>query len=395
MKGPSKAANVLLLLCTAIAAFALLEVVARAVLTKSGDRDRFLRYASARQLQNHPQHAVERLRFEAHRYLGYMPRRNFARGELTHNALGYRDDEIVIPKPPGEFRIVCLGGSTTYTSGIQDTQQCYPNLLEKELHGRGYAHVNVINAGCDGWTSHETLINYELRVTELEPDAIIVMHGVNDIKARLVWPPEAFAPDNSGFRPAPAEDVFMSGVLEHSTLIRVVMIKAGWAKPHFDRRNSTRVTAADVFYGYEYERQRASGTYPNGFFREVDIERMLAENDDRYYIRNMTNLVAMAEAAGVGVVIATIPYVQEDVMDGSGRPIVLDDAFLSALETSNRHLKELTERTGAVWFDLARQFPKEPDLFVDGVHLNVEGAQLKSRAFADLLIGNGLIASTR
>jgi lysophospholipase L1-like esterase len=394
VKRPSKAANVLLLLCTVAVSFIMLEIAARTILLRSGDRDRFLRYASARQLQSRPEFAAERLRFEPHRHLGYMPRRNFKRGDLTHNSLGYRDDEIAVPKPIGEFRIVCLGGSTTYTSGIEDTKQCYPNLLERELHERGYSNVNVINAGCDGWTSYETLINYELRVTELGPDAIIVMHGVNDIKARLVWPPSAFAGDNSGFRPAPPEDVFMPGVLEHSTLLRVVFIKAGWTKPHFDQRNSSRVTAADVFHGYEYERQRASGTYPSGLFEEVGIERMLAENDDRFYIRNVTNLVAMAEAGGVRVVLASIPYVQEDVMDGTGRPIRLDDAFLSALETSNQHLTELAERTNAVWFDLAADFPKNADLFVDGVHLNVEGAHLKARAFADYLIESSLLPST-
>ncbi|HOT49734.1 MAG TPA: hypothetical protein PLI07_02075 [Candidatus Hydrogenedentes bacterium] len=33
---------------------------------------------------------------------------------LWTNSAGFRDDEIVLPKPPGIYRILCIGGSTTF-----------------------------------------------------------------------------------------------------------------------------------------------------------------------------------------------------------------------------------------------------------------------------------------
>ncbi|HEX2907938.1 MAG TPA: hypothetical protein VHO69_13800, partial [Phototrophicaceae bacterium] len=49
-----------------------------------------------------------------------------------HNRLGYRGPEITLPKPEGVFRIVTLGGSTTYSSAT-DSEHSYPNQLQKIL----------------------------------------------------------------------------------------------------------------------------------------------------------------------------------------------------------------------------------------------------------------------
>lgn len=59
-----------------------------------------------------------------------------------------------MPKPKGEYRIVCLGGSTTYTGWVDDYRLTYPALLQTELIDRGYA-VTVVNAGNEAWTSYE------------------------------------------------------------------------------------------------------------------------------------------------------------------------------------------------------------------------------------------------
>jgi len=86
-----------------------------------------------------------------------------------------------MPKPAGQFRIVCLGGSTTYTSDVKDYRDSYPYLLEKYLKAQGYNDVTVVNAGAGSWSSWESLINFQFRVLDLDPDLIIVYHGINDI----------------------------------------------------------------------------------------------------------------------------------------------------------------------------------------------------------------------
>src|SRR6202008_4755542 len=61
-------------------------------------------------------------------YVNYIPSPGFP----EHNSLGYRGPEIEIPNPPGVYRIVSLGGSTTYGSATKP-EDAYPAQLQKIL----------------------------------------------------------------------------------------------------------------------------------------------------------------------------------------------------------------------------------------------------------------------
>ncbi len=66
-----------------------------------------------------------------------------------YNNLGFRDDDIITPKPEGVFRIVCVGGSTTEEGISNDTT--YPNLMEQKLKKHFKTEkIDVINAGVVG-----------------------------------------------------------------------------------------------------------------------------------------------------------------------------------------------------------------------------------------------------
>jgi len=190
------AVNLWVIVFSCVITFSIVEIAARVYLEKYTSLQKFQKYASVNQLKKRDL----KKRKDFHRYLEYYPKPNWSRGKNKHNSLGYRGDEIDIPKPKGEFRIVCMGGSTTYTGKVEDYTLAYPALLEKELRAKGYDNVKVINSGIDGWSSYESLINFELRVLDLEPDMIIIYHATNDIHPRFVWPPEAYKGDNSGAR---------------------------------------------------------------------------------------------------------------------------------------------------------------------------------------------------
>ncbi len=112
-----------------------------------------------------------------------------------HNSMGYRGPEIAMPKPPGTFRIVAMGDSTTYGLGM-DASNAYPAQLQDILRQQyGYSNVEVINAGVIGYTSWETFINLSLRVIELEPDMVIIYDGTNDVSARTATA-DCYAGDN-------------------------------------------------------------------------------------------------------------------------------------------------------------------------------------------------------
>lgn len=164
-------------------------------------------------------------------YAGYMPRRSASYVEgnpylrtalkpgtrfqsgpfsVAVNSLGFRGPEFQIPKPAGAFRIFAVGESSTFGwKGVTSHEQAWPAVLEAKLQaaypGR---RIEVVNAGVPGYTSIEQRINFMLRISRLQPDAILIYHGNNDLnwswvpdlETRLIYgrgesigPPGAFA----------------------------------------------------------------------------------------------------------------------------------------------------------------------------------------------------------
>lgn len=99
--------------------------------------------------------------------------------EFRTNNLGFRDDDVALPKPAGVIRILCIGASTTAEGPTNELT--YPNMLEKKLERRfGEGRVEVVNCGIFAITSvieREKMPAY----LALEPDLIIHYNFVNDV----------------------------------------------------------------------------------------------------------------------------------------------------------------------------------------------------------------------
>lgn len=363
-----------------------LEVMTRIWINNFAGERRFLKYASLKQLQKKYAHAKPR--YSPHRYLGHYLTPGHVKGANKHNSLGYRSDEIVMPKPEGQFRIVCLGGSTTYTTDVEDYRTSYPSLLEKELKERGYTQVSVINAGVGSWTSWESLINFELRVLDLEPDMIIVYHAVNDILARLVWPPAAYRGDNSGStRPVVMS---MPSIFEYSTLLRYLLIRAGLVEPHSSTDRNLDAPP-DTYYAKDFYDQKVRQTYPDGMFRKVSAKDMLMTNEPKFFRRNIEHIVLIANHRDIEPVLATFAYSPLF----TDEPSVATEEYQAAYVEMNETLKSIAREIGAHLFDFASLYPVDKQYYTDGLHVNVEGAKLKARLFADYLSNNQLIPAAQ
>jgi hypothetical protein len=85
---------------------------------------------------------------------------------------------VIVPKPPGVYRIVCIGASTTaegYTN-----KMTYPNLLEARLRKQfGEDRIEVVNCGVIGIHSAGEVKRIPDYLA-LQPDLIIHYNYIND-----------------------------------------------------------------------------------------------------------------------------------------------------------------------------------------------------------------------
>jgi lysophospholipase L1-like esterase len=111
--------------------------------------------------------------------------------EIGFNSLGLRGPEVEVPKPPGRFRIVCEGGSSTFDLRAADDRSTWPARLQALLKP---LDADVVNAGAQGWTTLESLVSLAVRDVDLAPDLVVVFAGINDLQPASHVP---FTPDYS------------------------------------------------------------------------------------------------------------------------------------------------------------------------------------------------------
>lgn len=99
---------------------------------------------------------------------------------------GLRDDEVLIPKPEGTFRILFLGDSVIYGEAVS-RNKTFPNHLEGLL-AKKIGSAEVINSGVSGYTAYNELQYYLTKGREFKPDMVIVAFSLNDVvNPRLHW----------------------------------------------------------------------------------------------------------------------------------------------------------------------------------------------------------------
>jgi lysophospholipase L1-like esterase len=255
---------------------------------------------------------VEDARTEPHPYLGYAlkPRWHTEPGsaqQCSHNELGFRGKETTWDKPPDTFRILTLGGSSVYGQSESCDAAVWSARLEALLNDRHPSRrIEVVNGGVSGWTSFEMLGQLAFRGVDLSPDLVILYETVNDMRAALYTAGDAHPHrDNTHWRATWPVDrpSWLEQVLQHSRCYLV------W------RRFFTDYLVRRVDLGYysmvnysassnELYCARGKGGYPGG---QVPDQGFLN------YRRNLESIIAVAEAHGAKVFVATQAVMDWDI----------------------------------------------------------------------------------
>lgn len=296
-------------------------------------------------------------------YINYVP----SPQNPEHNALGYRGPDVLIPKPEGTFRIVALGGSTTYSSATT-SEESYPMQLWQILRDEyAYTHVEVVNAGVSGYTTWEILVNLVFRVLELEPDMIIFYEAVNDTVPREHTSADCYRGYNvlRGLNPARGFWIERDSPLSPSVLHRVIGINLG-------------LMENPLTLDSHFETPQAGCAADSG-----DVWERAEANRPVYYERNLRNIIAIAQANGI------IPVLSTWVFDPEGdRP----EVWTLEIGEHNDIVRALAAEMGAPLYDLAAKFPHDRALWTDdAVHMTALGTHEQARQYAEFLVNEGLI----
>ena len=337
-------------------------------------RQLYLNYATAGMVKS--QFKNHEFQYSPHPYLGYYPSPGYKNRNNIHNSLGFRGEEIVLPKPTSEYRIVCIGGSTTYTNGVGDYKKTYPYLMGQKLRDMGYTNVNVVNAGVGNADTWYSLINLEFRVLDLDPDMVIIYHGDNDIESRMVYPFSAYRGDNTGRVATLLESVPEEGILRKSVLIRILFYALHIPITNYGALHQL-YPARTYVYGEVINHIR-SDTY-QGIFLNMDEMDLLKNNPPIYTERNVNNMIAVSKANGVKIILSSFGFA----------PLTKETSsrlYRKAIEETNQIMQDLAVGNQIPFFDFEGTMPKEKEYWIkDGMHVNEKGVKIKADLFADFV----------
>ena len=111
---------------------------------------------------------------------GPLPNQHFP--TMNINEYGFRGPEFLQEKSGDTYRVVVVGGSTTFAIRILSDDGSIPGHLQKNFDKLNLdKKIEVINAGIDAQTSNDEIHLIKTKIVNLNPDLIIVYDGHNDV----------------------------------------------------------------------------------------------------------------------------------------------------------------------------------------------------------------------
>ena len=102
--------------------------------------------------------------------------------DVQVSSQGLRDREFSLAKPPGTYRIMMLGDSTTFGWGVAANDTA-AKVLERELnaaHVAGYDRFEVLNTGVGNYDTVQEMTYYKTAGRNFHPDLVVLVYFIND-----------------------------------------------------------------------------------------------------------------------------------------------------------------------------------------------------------------------
>lgn len=269
------------------------------------------------------------------------------------NRHGYRDPERCDPVSTEALRILCLGDSCTWGTGVR-VADSYPQLLESML-ARAYHDrvVEVWNGGVPGWSSDQGVTRLERDGPWLRPTVVIVAFGINDARH---W------------------DLARHHERGHGLCRSDREVRARLSAPlSRARRILDRFALGRLLARALPDRVQEPDPSDQGGVRVPD----------RDYRENLRAMAAQARALGAAPFFVVWP-IRWQIEPAEGRDLDPATSYQVAM-------LEVAGELGVPVLDLVEEFRDARELFVDSVHMNEAGCRRVATAIGERLHGLGML----
>jgi lysophospholipase L1-like esterase len=151
------------------------------------------------------------LKLALHPFLGYSNLPNQNAPHFSINNLGFRGGDIRKGEKTNK-RIIVVGGSTAFGTGLQHDDETFAHHLEQLLN------AEVINAAIVGHASGQELVYLVTELVDLQPDLVFTLDGWNDYDLQ---PLASQFGGSNGFGQIEAQLKTLQSVTDGSWLTRV------------------------------------------------------------------------------------------------------------------------------------------------------------------------------
>ena len=289
-----------------------------------------------------------------------------------------------------EFRVVCLGGSTTWGHRLPQ-EDTWPAILEEMLRRDGY-DIEIINAARPYYTTAHSLGNYCLQMRHYDPDVVVIMHGMNDLERSFPQPGEPGVEWDYGSYQGPMRRVLETyqqkqrpgpwhplDMLNRSVIYRLICEQTA-----LDRK----------FYGDL--RREAEGDHTSGIDVGLDAFPTIA-----IFRSNLEYLARLCLDDGRLVLLSTQPHVYErtdldaldNVVEVTRKEFLIDrdrqPISRRGVRLGMRGIRDATldvaKRFNMALADPERAVNAQLEYFMDDLHLNAGGNTVAAEAIAEAL----------
>ncbi len=312
-------------------------------------------------------------------------------GMFTTDEFGFRTHKNNTWKDSTGPRIFTLGESSTFGFGLAD-DQTWTHLLENNLRSRfSRQDVNIINAGNNAFNALQALLKFQLRVRHHKPKTVIFYAARNDVYEGIAQPDNSHFYRNSVFT-APSvaslwnaatkgRNIYWRSLTAYFLLQRVrVFRKLQWGQETIDSHSHDGFRMPT--YGFNPQ-PRSTTALPPELKRITDdlLERreawtdVMIQNAENLFMVHVDGLCALAQAAGVRVILTT--FLQNF---GTHHPHGI------TVRVYNYYIRQYAARKNIPLVDLERQFDSVPEkekyFFSDHYHPSLQGAEFIARELA-------------